>query len=316
MKKVDKVTAKRAARVTALSGLFLVSFLLFLVMTFPYEVLKESIAANLSRATGYNVSIGDMSASLPIGMTMGNVRIEGTTPGSAIEFKGLTVNISILRLLIGQLGIAVDLTAGKGRLTAGANLGLLDLASGTPLPKRITLVAKNFPLDDLISFALSNAANSPGSNPLLAPLLSTIGVSALLNAAVDFTLDPKNLAQSTGQADFNLANAILKLSHPSIGLKDQSFKKAQLKAKLEGGALILDKASAFLADGLELVPEGKIMLRPLISNSQLDLKISFKLTNDLKSSFGFLLSGGSTGVEGELKTQVRGTIDQPLTVSL
>jgi len=40
------------------------------------------------------------------------------------------------------------------------------------------------------------------------------------------------------------------------------------------------------------------------------------LTNDLKSSFGFLLSGGSTGVEGELKTQVRGTIDQPLTVSL
>ena len=317
MNKVDATTAKRAARATVLTGLFFVSFVLFLVMTFPYEVLKESIAANLSRATGFNISIGDMSASLPLGMRAEKVRIDGSTPATTVELKSLTINLSLLRLFLGQLGVICELTSGNGVLTATANVGFLDLVSGVALPKRIILNAKNFPLDDLITFALNNAASSPTANPLLAPILSTVGLSALLNATVDFNLDPKNLPQSTGHADINLANAVLKLSHPSIGLKDQKFKKAQIKAKLEGGTLLFDKASGFLSDGLELIPEGKIILKHVVTSSQLDLKILFKLTNDLKSSFGFLLSSGSgsASTEGEVTTQVRGTIDQPVTVN-
>ena len=54
---------KRTLRIFGLIGLFFVSFLVFLFLTFPYEVLKETVAAEVSKATGYLVRIGDLGPS-------------------------------------------------------------------------------------------------------------------------------------------------------------------------------------------------------------------------------------------------------------
>ena len=148
---------------------------------------------------------------------------------------------------------------------------------------------------------------------MVAPLLSAIGFSGQLNGNADFHLAAKNPASSTGQADITLAKAVLKLSHPSLGLPDQVFKKALVKAKIEGGALQIDKNSGFASDELELAMDGKVTLKPQPTASLLDLKIQFRLNKGLKDKFGFLIDAvtGSATSEGQLTMQVRGPMDQP-----
>jgi hypothetical protein len=126
-------------------------------------------------------------------------------------------------------------------------------------------------------------------------------------------LDAKNPIQSTGNADLHLTNAVLKLSHPSLGLPDQVFKKALIKAKVENGSVVIDRSSGFIAEELELLADGKVMLRSQPGASQLDMKIIFRLNAGLKEKFGFLIDAmtGSATSEGRLTMQVRGSLDEP-----
>jgi hypothetical protein len=304
---------KRVLQILALIGLFLLSFLLFLFLTFPYEVLKEQIAAEISQASGFNVRIGKLGPDLPLGLEAGDVKVTSANGLSSMQVKTLSVEIGILSVLLGKLHVDLGATAGAGSLDAGLDFPLLGLLSGEALPSRITLESTAFPLDPFIDFGLSAIANAPGGNPMVAPLLGAIGVSAQLNAKASFDLDSKNPTQSKGELEIQLAKAVLKLSHPSLGLPDQDLKKALIKAKVDNGTFVLDKSSGIVSDELQLSPEGKITLKPQASASQLDMKIVFKLDRGLKEKFGFLIdavSGNATS-DGQLTMQVRGPLAGP-----
>ncbi len=308
-----KSPARLVLQVVALVALFLVSFVLFLFLTFPYEVLKESLAAEISQSTGYIVRIGDMSADFPLGLTAEAVKIEAPTGAASLSFKTLSVDVSVLKFLLGKVSVELSATAGSGEFELDADFGILDLIANQPVPKHFSFVSKNFPLDDIAGFALNNAASSPTANPMVAPLLSAIGVSALLNGKADFSLDAKNPTQSTGEMEISLAKAVLKLSHPSLGLPDQEFKKASIGAKVEAGNVVFAKNSGFVSDELELLTEGKITLKQQPLNSLLDMKVVFRLNKGLKEKFGFLIDAmtGSATSEGQLTMQLRGPMEQP-----
>lgn len=314
MAKVDGSAARRFGQVLVLTGLFLVSFVLFVFLTFPYEVLKESLAAGISQSTGYVVQIGDMGPRLfPIGLKAEDIRVETQSGSATMKLKSLRVGVGLLPLVLGKVGVEVTAIQDQGKLEASADFGVFDLLGHKAVPRRITLAAKAFPLDDLVTFALGVAGNSPTANPMVAPLLTAIGFSGQLTGNADFNLDAKNPTQSTGQADLSLNKANLKLSHPSLGLPDQVFKKALIKAKVENGAVVIDKNSGFVSDELDLALNGKVTLKAQPSASLLDLKIQIKLDKGLKDKFGFLIDAvtGSATSEGQLTMQLRGPMEQP-----
>ncbi len=315
MAKLDSAVMKRTLHGLGLLALFLVSFVVFLFLTFPYEVLKEAIAAEVSQASGYSIRIGSMSAGFPLGINSENVRIEAPSSGSVLTLKSLDVDIGLLSLLIGNLATDVEMTAGSpaGELDLDVDFSIFDLIGGTPLPKHIALQAKNFPLDEAFAFGLGVAGNGPNANPMLAPLLSAVGISASLNGVMDFNLNARSPTESSGHADLTLAKAVLKLSHPSLGLPDQTFKRAGFKAKVENGSVVLDKTSGLVSDELEVNMDGKITLKPNAAASLLDLKVLIKLNAGLKEKFGFIMDAvtGSATSEGQLTMQVRGPVENP-----
>jgi type II secretion system protein N len=304
---------QRALQITLMIGLFFVSFTFFMFLTFPYEVLKESVAAQLTKETGYTFRIGSMGPALPLGFSGENIHIETQNGSSALDLKGLKFRLELLGLFTGKLGVSAEALAGRGSLNISVNFGLIDLAKGAVIPKRLAIESKNFPLDGIIGFAINVATSSPDANPMVAPLLSAVGVSGELNGTADFKLDAKNPVQSNGQADLKFANAILKLSNPPLELPDQVFRKALIKAKIENGSVVIDRSSGFVADELELLADGKILLKPETGDSQLDLKVIFRLNAGLKDKFGFLIDAvtGSATSEGRLTMQVRGSLDAP-----
>lgn len=308
---------QRTAHILLLVGLFLSSFVLFLFLTFPYEVLKESVSAELSQATGYNIRIGELSPNLPIGLTAEKIRVEPSGGGPALTLDELTVELGVFKLLMAQIAVDVTAAIGAGELELDLDFGLFSLIAGNVVPNQVYLEASEFPIDQIAAFGLGLAGGS-GANPMVAPLVTALGVSGNLNGKIDFDLDAKNPTQSTGFADLTLSKAILKLSHPSLGLPDQEFLKAQVKAKVENGTVVLDKSSGFVSEELELLPEGKIVLKPDPTLSQLDLNIVFRLNKGLKERFGFMIDAitGSATSEGQLTMQVRGPMGQPAVTTL
>jgi len=309
---------KKVLNVLSYIGLFFLSFALFLFITFPYEVLKESLAAELSQQSGMQIRIGEMSAKLPLGIRAQDIKVESANGSSQLQLKRLSANLSIFSLFLGKVRAEADVEAGMtaantGSMEISLDFGIIDLIQGQPVPKHVAFSAKSFPIEQAVSFALGMAANSPGANPMVAPLLSALGVSGALNGKIELDLDSKNPTQSAGVMDINLAKAVLKLSHPSLGLPDQEFKKALIKAKVENGTLVLDKASGFFADEIELATEGKVTLKPVPTNSVLDLKVALKLNKGLKEKFGFIIDAvvGNSTSDGQLTMQVRGPMEQP-----
>lgn len=311
------ILMKRWVHIGALVVLFFVSFMLFLFLTFPYEVLKESLAAEISQQTGYNVRIGDMSANIPLGLTAEKIRIESPNGGQALTLSSLSFDISILKLLLAKVATDIEIQSGNGRIVLDLDFGIFDLVSGTVVPKRLVFEAKDFPLDEAVAFGLGIASSGPGANPMVAPLLSAIGISAQLNGNADFKLDAKDPTQSTGAAEIVLKQAVLKLDHPSLGLPNQVFQKAQIKAKAAGGKVVLDKSSGFVAEELELLTEGNVTLKPNALASLLDLKVIFRLNKGLKERFGFLIDAvtGNPSSDGQLTMQVRGPLEAPVTTN-
>jgi type II secretion system protein N len=300
-------------KVVGLIGLFLVSFVVFAFMTFPYEVLKESLAAELSQNTGYTIRIGKLSSNFPLGLHAENVRIDSPHSATPLTFKSLDADLSLLSIFTGKVGADVLVASGSGEIELGAGLGILDLISGITVPKRIIFTAKDFPLDQIFSFGIAVAANAPDANPMVAPLLSAIGVTGNLNGKMDFKLDGKNPQTSTGSAEISLAKAQLKLSHPSLGLPDQDLNKALIKATVANGRMEIDKSSGFVSDELELLTEGNVVLRPDLLASMMDMKIVFRLNKTMKEKFGFIIDAvtGNSSNEGQLTMQVRGPVGQP-----
>ena len=305
---------QKTGRILGLIALFFGSFLFFLYLTFPYEVLKESLATEISQATGMSVRIGELGPKLPLGVVSKKVAVTPAGSNKTMMVDELTVRISVLSFLVGNISPEVVIEMDKGTLELNLAFGIFSFfGKGAGMPSRVLLDAKEFPIGNVIAFGLNSAASSPTANPLVAPLLSAIGMTGRLNGNVKLKLNSSDATQSSGSADIMIRDAVLKLSDPSLGLTDQSFTTAMIKASLSNGSLVVDEGSGFVAEELQLKLNGKMAVKASLQQSQFDMNVLVKLDKDLRDKLGFILdtaTGGSPR-NGEVTLQVRGPMTQP-----
>lgn len=305
---------KNTLRTVGFGLLFLISFVFFLYFTFPYEVLKETIGSELGTLTGYNISIGRLSSRFPVGLEAKNVDVSEVGGGASVRLSKLAARVSILSLLIGRLSLDVELQDRQiGTMDVDVTLSLFDLIlKGTAFPSSLRLDAKDFSLSELVAFALISQSKSPTMNPLVAPILSKIGMNAKLNGFARFDFDPDKPADSTGNADIQLKEALLKLNDPSLALPDQKFSKAGIQAKLSSGILTLEKGSGLVSQDFSVGMDGKVSVKSPLSKSTIDLAINLSLKKALKEQFGFILEALIAGSrDGEANFKLTGTLSAP-----
>jgi type II secretion system protein N len=310
---VAPIIGKRAT-IALTTAIFLFSFVFFLYLTFPYVVLKESVGSQVSQMTGYSIYIGDLGPAFPIGLAAKDVSVLAPGASSPLKIKEAEVNVGILSLLMGKLSSGLILTSkDKGELEVDVDFGLLRLIKGEAVPSRFSLHSQNYPIDDSVSFALSAWASSPSTNQLLGPLLTTLGISGRLNGEINMKLNAAEPAQSSGNVDIRIDQAMLKLADPALGLPDQKFSKALVKASLAGGNFLVDEASGFVTEELQVNLRGNVTLSRNLQQSQMKMDIGLKLDKEMKESFGWLVDAAAGGSprNGEVTIQMTGPVSRP-----
>lgn len=291
-------------------ALFIFGFFVFFLFTFPYGVLKEAIVSDISQATGFSVRVKEMGPSFLLGMDATGVRIATSDGTAQVELKSIDVTMSLRYLLIGQAKVNVELVSkNKGMLAASASWSIWQLAKDRNfVPNRISLEAKDFELGGLVNLALHQSART--ANDMIKDLLVQLIFQGNLSGSSEIKLAIDEPLQSTGNVELKIDKASLDLANPTLVVAKQTFKRALVKASLQGGKLTFDNKSGFETQEIKADIRGSTSLRNPFPNSLLDFVIALKLEGTLKDNFGFILSvvGGN---EGQLNYQINGTIARP-----
>lgn len=305
---------KNPKTIAAMIGLFIVSLLFFLYMSFPYGVLKEALSSQIQLATGITVRMESLGPAFPFGLSAGGVEIyKGRSP--RFKIKEVTASVSVWQLLMLRLGLSVEAEDPKGGdLAVSVGYGVFDLVTGNiGLPSKVSMTAKSFSLDSLASFAIQAAVDSGVGGAIAGPLLAKLGLRGNLTGKADISLNSKALSQSSGFIKVALTDSVLVLSDPSLNFPDQAFKTAQISANLAGGSLNVDPATRLTTADLDVGVDGKVALKSSMTNSDLSLKAFLKLQGLLGEQYGMLVDGLSNGMSknGSLNLQISGTVGSP-----
>ena len=297
--------------------LFVVSFLFFVYLTFPFNILKESVVMKLNKATGLNIAVYDLSPSLLLGIEAQGVSLK-TPTGQEVKFSVVEVSLSTLHLFIGRLRCVLEVQdAQENPLEVAAGFGLFsliaDATSGKPpLPDKITVKASNYGLNDLTAYALSFYAGKASTNPLIVPLLEQMEVRGSLNVDIKLALDLEDPTASDGSLDLNIGEFVLAMNAPDFTIDDQIFEKALIKANLSGGSLKIQEDSEFSSQDISVQISGNLDLKTPLPSSVMNLSIPLQIKGALKDQFGFLIDAMLKGTsDGNIPLQVRGTLLRP-----
>lgn len=305
-------------RVLSYSFLALGSFFLFLYLTFPFEVVKEGVVIELSKALGMPVQMKSLRPTLPLGVKAEEVSV--SIPGSKhLGFSVVEANVSLLRLFLGKLAVAVEIEDKNGGQLVGAiHYPLLQMILGeVALPSAVQLQAKGFAFGNLADFALGHLIQGKGVNPLLRPILVELDIDGKLDAEIDLSLDADDHRLSSGDLELSLVDLALLMGGDGKLMPDQRFTKALVKGQLSAGELILDESSGFVSSDLTISLRGKLAQKEQLLNSQLDLTLGIEMGKALSERFGMILGALSQGrVSDSLNLRIFGGISEGPQISI
>lgn len=299
-------------KAVAYTILFILSFLFFVYTTFPYTIAKEALVNKISKATSLQISVRDLGPILPLGFSLGNVEVKVAGEEKGIEIEKLDVAMTLWKLLLLQLAVDIEMEDKNGGVfdLSGA-MGIIDLIGGSFFPKAIELKAEQFDIGPFATFGLGKGKEAMRHQAMVADLIEKFGVSGLLTGNVDLALDASNIANSKGEVHLNLKKGVLKID-PSLGMADQAFEKALVKAQLKSGRLTIDGRSGIKSQGLLLDIGGGINLRQNPMQSLLNMTMTVKLDRGLKDQFGFVIDSALGGRNGTLNYKISGALGQPI----
>lgn len=300
MKKYSKII------IYLLAGLF--SFIFFLYLSFPYNILKETIASQMSSALGISVSIKDLGPRMFIGLKAEGVKLADKT-AKEIEFKTISAKVSLLSLLLANLSVNLSLEdSSGGNADIDVGFGLLGLIGGNYVPSSFSMQSQKFVVGNLAELGLKMQASNPGTSPFIKPILEKIEISSKLNSSIDFSINTSDFSQSSGELNISFVDTIVTFD-PGMQIPSQKFTSAVIKASSKGGSLTFDPSSKFKTDDIDIALVGKVIEKSKIEQSVLDMEIRIELFKELKNTFGVILNAvAGKEIEGKLSVKISGPL--------
>jgi type II secretion system protein N len=265
------------------------SFVVFVLLTFPAELLLQRVVATLEQTTAVQVRYGAGEWSWLQGWTLHNLSIEkaGMAP---FHVSRLTFSPSFFSLMYGQpfpLTYAVHLYGGaaKGTVQREGNGWRIQFSL-----EQLTL--KQFPFPD------------PWGPGRVAGNLTIEG--SLQGAPGDITSWSGNISASLTDGSLKAGN-VAKVPLPAI-----QTAQARGQATLKSGRLDVPDLT-LAADGIEAHLQGAISLRLPLEWSALDMQLTTRQTGAPPPTLAALVSllPAAPGAQGERRATLTGTFAAP-----
>jgi type II secretion system protein N len=279
---------------------FFIFFFLFLYWMFPYDILKDRVAAAIEEPLGraVEVSIGEIEPYYFTGISISKLSLSSPANGGSrpiIELQKVRGRISLFSLLFGNPRITFMIRSGKGRIEG----------SGRQTDVGFDLELE---LDDFDVSTVKWLSSAAGLN-----------LTGFLSGDIDISVDRARPTRSKGKIDlkfknFKLNPSNLMVADTAIPIPEIIFSKAQgsiLKLDIDKGSATVEEFK-FTEGDLQLDLKGKVFLSTVVSNYRLNLSGSFAVSEKLAKEVPYLVMADSQKQQdGSYPLAVTGRISSP-----
>ncbi len=271
-------------RMVGYAGLALLSFFIFLYLSFPYAVLKEGIVASVSdslRASGLEIrlNVGKLRPSWFTGVVLEDVTLSNLRDSSAqVRFSQVTARLRLLPLLIGRAGVSLEVEQAKGRMNVGLGIPIFSAIMGHPSLAEADIAFKDFAIDSFVAQGLAILKGS--TNPAMAlvlPIISVTTAGGALTGKIDLGGSELSVPERIkGRVDLQVKGMYLHIADNVWQIPRQEFSVARIAATLENGAVVVGNATSFVASDIDVTLGGKLTPSPSGMDAALSLKIAMR----------------------------------------
>lgn len=272
----------------------LVCFVIFLVLTFPSNVLLQRLIASVPRDAGVRVRYTDGDCTWLEGCVLHDLVLEGPAlAGSTVQLARLTVDPSLWNLLLRRQPWPLIFS---GDSYGGTVDGTVRQIVGGVSAQ---LVLRHLALDQL---------------PLPAPW-GQGRVAGSVTVDGEFSGNPADLYSLQGTFTVNITDGAMRAGTVNgFSVPALQTVQASLRASLASGRLEITELR-LNADGVEALLQGRIALRTPIARSGLDLQFTAKSTTDspppaLRTLLALLPA--SPSASGERRASITGSLAAPV----
>ena len=258
-------------RLIGYAAFFLVLFVYFLYLNFPYSSVKNRIIDQVQAGTRFRMEILSLAPDLFTGFKLRDVRIyHGDAVGSQLVAKLDTarIRIGLLSLIRGAVDVSLDVQLYEGSIRGSVRQGEL-----------VTDVDLTFEGLDVSQYDLS-------------PFLGRFGefnIQGLLGGFMQMHYDREDLQSATASAQLNIDGLrMVDSTVQGFEMPDIAFEPGVLKLELGSRALKIIEGD-FTGDNMDVVLGGRMTVRDNMARSQFSYYLKFRPSGDLEDRFGELL---------------------------
>ena len=253
-------------------ALFSVLFLVFLYLTFPYDIIRDAIVRQIESRGSLRANIEDIS---PFRLT--GVRLKGLKLSNAADPTQVYLNLNEIRVRVRPMQLL------RGRIWLDFDLYAYDGGAAGSYCKRgpVSDVALNFVGMRLSKYSTRDVIRKFGVGEL----------DGVLSGQFELHYNPAMKRNSTGLLNLNIDK--LKIANATIlssKLPDMTFEPGRIAMKMQNQAFQIEEF-ALKGNQVEMDLTGRITLGDSFKNTRLFLNFRFKPSDDLESALGMLMMG-------------------------
>ncbi|MEN9825672.1 MAG: hypothetical protein RI953_1417 [Pseudomonadota bacterium] len=313
---------KRTKTILTYVGVGFVSFLVFLYLSFPFNVVNEVAVSKLNeifiqQRLPIRISIGNFRPKFPLGVNLEDIQVSNVNDSSAnVKIGKATASLNVLPLFIGRVDVDMRLTQSGGSLEVNVNDSIASLiksarASNAHLPSgHVRAVFSTFEIASFVSNALAfvRSGNNPALQTIQAFLRTEVSGQISGLAKIDLPEAGESLEKATADVDLKIGKAYFEMKEETLAIPRQEFSEARIKAKLAKKTIEIPTETKLVANDISISLSGRMNLMDNLGVNDVKLNLGLVLKGKIEENFKTLLpvilgcdiskiSGGKMNVE-------------------
>lgn len=294
---------KRTKVILTYVGVGIISFLIFLYLSFPFNVVKEVIISKVNETfiqqkLPIRISVASFKPKFPIGINLEDIQVSNVNdPLANIKIGKASAWVNVLSLLIGKVDADVRLTQSGGSLDMNYNVGLAALpkmarqsSSGLPAGNA-RLTFQNFEIKPLVANALAfvRSGNNPALQTIQPFLRTEVSGQISGNIRLDLPSFSETLDKMLLDVDLKIGKAYFEMKDETLAIPRQEFTDARAKLKLSKKSIEIPTETKFIANDIGINLSGRMNVSDNLGVNDVQLKLGLLLKGKIEENFKTLL---------------------------
>lgn len=295
--------SKRAKLIAIYSAVGFISFLFFLYLSFPINVVKEVAVSKVNemfiqRRMPVRLSVASLKFKFPVGVALEDIQVMNVTDSDAtVKIGRVAASLNMLPIFAGKLDASVRVTQSGGSLEVNVSDSLYSIfkmatAKNVRLPSgQLDVTFTNFEIKSLVANALAyvKAQDNPNLKTIEPFLKTEIGGQITGLSTVELPPVGDSFDRASANVDLKLVKAYLAFKDESIQIPQQDFSAARIKVNLAKKSLEITPDTKFIANDIGVDIAGRMNISDALSVNDVNLKLALTLKGKIEEQFKYLL---------------------------